>query len=68
MNDSGKAGDEAHTHKWQRARKRARGKHTEEHTLERWEDHQRAASLSKQRSALSIEDTERLIGSYFDPD
>ena len=66
MYDSNKAEDDSHNHKWQRARKRARGNHSEEQSLEPGERHQRAVSVGKRRSALSIEDTERQICSYFD--
>ena len=68
MYDSSKADDDSRNHKWQRARKRARGKHSEEQSLEPGEHHQRAvSSIGKRRSALSIEDTEKQICSYFDP-
>jgi hypothetical protein len=67
MFNSSKEDDDSHNHKRQRAKKRARGKHSEEPSLEPGERHQRAVSIGKRRSALTIEDTERQICSYFDP-
>lgn len=67
MYDSNNADDDSLNHKWQRARKRARGNHSEEPSLEPGERHQRAVSIGKRRSALTIEDTEKQIFSYFDP-
>ncbi len=67
MYDSSKTADDSRNHKWQRAVKRARGKHPEEQTLEPGERHQRAVNIGKRRSALSIADTEKQICSYFDP-
>jgi hypothetical protein len=67
MYDSIKTDDGSLNHKWQRARKRARGNHSEEQSLEPGERHQRALSIGKRRSALTVEDTEKQICSYFYP-
>ena len=68
MYESSKADDDTRSHKWQRAKKRARGKYAEEQTLEPGEHHQLAvSSIGKRRYALNIEDTEKQICSYFDP-
>jgi hypothetical protein len=66
FNSSKEEDDDSHDHKRQRARKRARDKHSEEPSLEPGERHQRAVSIGKRRSALTIEDTEKQICSYFD--
>ena len=66
MYDPNKAEDDSLSHKWQRARKRNRGNHSEEQSLEPGERHQRAVSINKRRSALTVEDTEKQICSYFE--
>lgn len=52
-------------HKWQRAIKIARGKPEDDEALP-GAHHQHAESASKRRMALSLEDTDKQISSFFE--
>lgn len=67
MYDSSEAEDDPINQKSQRAMKSARGKQDEEQAFERRERDSHAASISKRRAVLRIDETEKLISSYFDP-
>lgn len=53
-------------HKWQRAMKIARGKPVDDEEQRLGENHQHAEDTSKRRTALSLDDTERQIRSFFE--
>lgn len=55
------------SHKWQRAMKIARSKPAADEASHPGERHQHAESASKRRSALSFDDTDKQVSSFFEP-